>query len=246
MADTFQTGDGQEEILARLIIDVPDIAWFKAQVLQAISLLTIESNWIEQGDTTIEQALLMANACFLSYRFEGGIIEPDNLKIIQTNDNCWLDANTVMFEERLYAQVGTTNCIGVRFQNPTIPKGVTVASALLTMRTTEEFFDPPNTVRCHGIDRDNAAVWSSTNKPSGNIYTTAFSDIDPDGWTAHVDYTWNVTAIVQEILDRAGYVQGNPFAFRILNSDGSSDYVSFVGFDENPDTCPRLYIEWEE
>jgi hypothetical protein len=102
---------------------------------------------------------------------------------------------------------------GFRFQGIAIPQGATIDSAVLTLDILSITGAP--SVRIYGNDTDDAAVWADPGNLIRNITkTTAFAAFSP-GATGVA--TVGVTALVQEIINRAGFASGNDLALGMFN-----------------------------
>jgi uncharacterized repeat protein (TIGR01451 family) len=140
-----------------------------------------------------------------------------------------------------------TQKIGLRFNNLNVPQGASITNASLIFRAVAA--DSPNTndgatnLTIRGQAADNpttftGAAWNITNR----ITTTASVAWSPAAWTAGVDYsTPDLSAVVQEIVNRPGWASGNSMVFIIAGS-GSRSADSHDG---SPSTAPLLHIEWE-
>ncbi len=131
---------------------------------------------------------------------------------------------------------GTTFVIGWRFQL-FVPQGAIIDSANLTMFVSNVNGGTSALVRFHGEDVDNAATFANTTagKPEGKTKTTASVDhtFTASNWTSVGFQTNsaeipNLAAIVQEIVDRPGWVSGNFIV--ITAADNGSTNPGFVGF----------------
>lgn len=106
-----------------------------------------------------------------------------------------------------------------RFLSVTIPQGTSITSAIFTANVTG-IVGTPNTT-WFGVDADNAAEFADPgNLPSNATTTTASVDGDPAGTGTR---TFDLTTIVQEIIDRAGWVSGNALALVCKDNTGAGD-----------------------
>lgn len=108
----------------------------------------------------------------------------------------------------------------IRFTSVTIPQGSSISSAVLSYFTEFESTGEPNVVysRVYGIDEDNTATFTSS--PMSRTSTSASTDDTcplPSGY-----HDVSVTAIVQEIINRAGWASGNALGFKLYDN-GSAD-----------------------
>lgn len=129
---------------------------------------------------------------------------------------------------------GNNQLVGIRFQNINIPQGTTILSASIQF-TTDETDSGSTSVTISGHDTDNAGVFTSSN---GNISNRTLTTASV-GWNSIP--AWNtvgqagtnqqtpdLTNIVQEIVNRGGWVSGNAMAF-VINGSGERTAESYNG-----------------
>jgi hypothetical protein len=138
-------------------------------------------------------------------------------------------------------QDGLEFVIGWRFQNVTIDQGATINSAEFSVEVLAVTGTPQ--LEMHGNDVDDAAVWGAGNLPSNITQTTAASTVD--NFTSTGVQTVDVTAIVQEIINRAGWASGNDLAL-VLFDDQASDgnYAEVADFSHATAQEGRLSINY--
>lgn len=101
--------------------------------------------------------------------------------------------------------------IGYRFTNVTIPQGATINMATLSYYVTSTTRDD-NEQDVYGNDVDDAATFTTAaSNISSRTLTTAKTTVSADSVGVGF-YAVDVTAIVQEIIDRAGWASGNDLA----------------------------------
>jgi hypothetical protein len=124
---------------------------------------------------------------------------------------------------------GTPRHGGVRFLSIAVPQGATITSATLTTGEVENSYQLPANTVISADDVDNAPTWDNSSKPSSGYTPTtatvfkAFSET-----SGRVALT--VTSIVQEIVDRPGWVSGNAMRFAFKN-DGTGNANGNLSFD---------------
>ncbi|NNE70002.1 MAG: T9SS type A sorting domain-containing protein [Rhodothermales bacterium] len=139
--------------------------------------------------------------------------------------------------------------IGLRFQNITIPKGATidVANIQYTVHTVDA--DVAITVTYTGEDIDDAPTFTSTaNDISGRTQTTASVDWSPSHWAAVDDQgaaqkTADLSTIINEIVDRSGWVSGNDIVIIVKPNTGSGRRQP-KSYDNSAADAPELSIEY--
>ena len=132
--------------------------------------------------------------------------------------------------------------VAMRFPAVTIPRGAVIERAYLEL-TTDEATSEATTLLIEGQAADNAAVLSSTaHNLSGRNRTIAHAHWTPAAWTTldTVHCTPDLSAIVQEIVNRPGWQSGNALTL-LLGGNGKRVAVSADG---NPDAAPLLDVRY--
>ena len=189
-----------------------------------------------------------------------------NLVIVNDNDDCceyccpsWFYPDHIVIGN---GDVGKFYDLGIRFRNVVIPQGEIINQAVLRLKFyyANEGLSQEFKKEIFGVALDDTEEWSSENKPSDQPITTAkvtgfdFSfnsqgktfygeqnlDIDP---VVEVD----ITNIIQEIINREGWVSGNNLSLVTRAADPPGDtYNSFYWFDytDNPEFAASLIIDY--
>ena len=151
---------------------------------------------------------------------------------------------------------------GMRFQNVTIPPGATITSAYLTFTASaSDSLDNVNSVII-GEDTDNASAFSDlANYQSrrGTIVGGANNDNITSAsvtwnaighWTAETTYNSpDISAIIQEIVNRSGWVSGNALVLFWDDYAGNSTQTTNThrqaySYDGSSSKAPKLHIEY--
>lgn len=111
---------------------------------------------------------------------------------------------------------------GFRFQSVAVPQGATIDLAVLKVNVTGKA-SAYSSGTVYGADADTTSTWGSANKVSDQTKTTASATFTAPTGTGIKSTT--VTSIVQEIVDRPGWVSGNNMSLMITN--GQSFKVNF-------------------
>ncbi len=122
---------------------------------------------------------------------------------------------------------------GVRFQGVAIAQGSTIDLATLKLFERGTFASTA-TGRIYGADVDDVGVWGVGNEPKNITKTTASTAISTANDAQYNDF--DVTAVVQEIINRGGWVSGNDLGFAALNTLGDTMGTAvgqFVFYDYN-------------
>ncbi len=141
---------------------------------------------------------------------------------------------------------GSNQIIGIRFQNLTIPNGSAITNAYILFTADEETSEPTSlTIWGEGVD--NAAVYAAINKNiSARTKTANFVDWNnvPEwgnvGEMGVSQQTPDLTDILQEIVNRPGWVSGNAMSF-IIQGTGKRVAESYEGGSWK---APLLHVEY--
>lgn len=136
--------------------------------------------------------------------------------------------------------------VGVRFYDVDVPNGANIVSAHIEFVSTVTSFDFVSTI-IYGEDADDANIFSTEVDFNGRTRTTAHVDwLISDPWVASMLYaTPDLTAIVQEIVNRVGWASGNHMSFlfdknAIVPPGGPDRHVA--SHDHTIYRHPYLYI----
>lgn len=144
---------------------------------------------------------------------------------------------------------GNTVSVGARFTNVTVPQGTTITSATFTL--TPKITYPSGVTIAFFVsaqNSDNASAFSTTpgmlNATNRPRTTANCGTWDLTSVVANEPETRDVTACVQEVINRAGWVSGNSIAI-ILDThttSSNSEWQDFFPYDDTPSKAPKLDI----
>lgn len=123
---------------------------------------------------------------------------------------------------------GTEQYMGVRFINVDVPQGATISNAKLVFRADEtDFVTSQLNIYIQAEDVDNAAPYQTTDfdLSSRNFSTAMFTWTEGSvpGWNPESVYdTPDISALVQEVVDRGGWSSGNAMSFILYSDMGQS------------------------
>jgi hypothetical protein len=147
----------------------------------------------------------------------GGTIS-DSISITATADDCYTNSST-LFNNLSYLWGGLDFDWGIRFQNVAIPNATVLSDARLYFYRGS-WSSSITYGNLYGEDEDTSAAWTNRANFVGRTRTTASTSI---GGTNSGNWIYfDVTAIVQEIIDRVGWVSGNDMTF-IFDATSISD-----------------------
>lgn len=71
IGDVFSTGDGLSLSVSLVLLEIPNEAWIKASIINALNTMVIERNWAgDNGDITPEQAQQIASLVLQTIQFD--------------------------------------------------------------------------------------------------------------------------------------------------------------------------------
>ncbi len=144
-------------------------------------------------------------------------------------------------------EMGSRRYGGARFLNISIPQGATITNAYIRFKS-EHTHSEHTDLTIRGDDRDDAARFTPAN---GNISsrpqtTAAITWNDIPAWTLDEFYrTPDLSAIIQEIVDRPGWTSGNAMAI-LFESTDSGGKRCFTSHDNSPADTAILYVHYAD
>lgn len=117
---------------------------------------------------------------------------------------------------------------GLRFENVTIPRGAKIVEAINTIYKTANNYvtNVPLAMDVHCADVDDAPEWSSSSgeNPASIALTSAWTDVSGAEWPDVIDLDLSIpvdiTAAVQEVINRAGWESGNALSVVWFHNGG--------------------------
>lgn len=129
--------------------------------------------------------------------------------------------------DTMYAGYTSGNAMDacMRWQTVNVPQGAVIASATLSLYIP--FADTGTfAANIRGIDEDDTATWSSSSRPSQRTKTTATVNANKANWSNWGIGNWvtiDIASVIQEIVNRAGWVLTNDLAVVIEDSLGAGE-----------------------
>lgn len=136
------------------------------------------------------------------------------------------------------------------FTGVTIPQGATINSASLILTGAGTYNAGAATIQAtiYGEDADDSAVLTTANGNMSTRTNTTASVATGSLVSVVLDteYPFDVTSIIQEIVDRAGWVSGNALTL-LLRDNGSdgSEWQEYYSYDGDPMKAAKLNIEYD-
>jgi len=153
---------------------------------------------------------------------------------------------TITRTELRFGNDANPKIAGMRFLSVTVPQGTTLTSATLTV-TWAATYSTSNTIQgnLYGENVDNSAIFTAANgNISGRTLTTAVvASGSINNVTLDATKAWDVTTIVQEIVNRAGWVSGNALSI-LFKDNGStgSEWQDVWSYDGSTTKAAKLDI----
>ncbi len=152
-----------------------------------------------------------------------------------------------MIYDDWYSGNGFDQEVGMRFQNVDVPEGATIVSAYIEfVADASDGGDGASALTIYGEAADNPATFAETDENiTGRTKTTASAAWNPGTWTSGETYqTSDLTTIVQEIVNRDGWISSNAMVFIVTGEpDEQVRAESHEGTNDGAD-APLLVIEY--
>jgi type IV pilus assembly protein PilY1 len=152
---------------------------------------------------------------------------------------------TVTLTEATLDLGGWNHIVGLRFTNVAVPKNAAITNAYIEF-TTDGQDSGSTSFTIEGIASDNAAGFtdSSFDLSSKPVFSTPVEwDVNFDWLTLDAVHQGpNISAIIQKLVDRDGWVSGNAMAFKISGIE--EIYRRAKSYDQTSDSAPTLHIEY--
>ena len=139
---------------------------------------------------------------------------------------------------------GNNQLVGLRFPSLAIPKGSTITKAYVQFEADEKQSEA-TALTIHGQAADNPATYSSATKMSTRTRTNTTATWNPAAWTVIGEAgtnqrTTDLSAVIQEIVNRTGWAPGNALAL-IITGTG---HRTARAFERSATGAPLLHIEY--
>ena len=138
---------------------------------------------------------------------------------------------------------GTGQYAGLRFLNVTIPNAATINSATLDVEIVSTTHDDPD-LTIFGEDTDDATTFTSTsNDISSRTPTTATTTWTATSIGTGVKTSPSIAAIIQEIVNRPGWVSGNDINI-LMNGRSSASFFRIRTINAGSGSPATLNIDY--
>ena len=166
-------------------------------------------------------------------------------------DQCILDGTNVIFGDRYTDSYRTTHG-GFRFQDVEIPEDAVVTNAYIQF-TSSDSGSGSATHTIYAQAADNPVTFANTPSNIGTRPTTSASaSWSPSDWTGTdlagtAQRTPNLSEIIQEIIDRDGWEEGNSIVIIAEYEADDPEYYNWRPahtYDSDPLKAPYLYVQY--
>jgi type IV pilus assembly protein PilY1 len=165
----------------------------------------------------------------------GCVVDTDTAQIATGNDdaeNRTRGSSDLDFESRV--------SVGLRFQDMNVPQGATILSAEISITAYTNDTGSSTDITIYGEDTDDADSYGNVKT---RTKTSASVLYEPPNWTTNTVYkTPDLKTVVQEIVDRSGWADGNSMAF-IMETTGSNRRGRT--YNNDPNKAARLSITYQ-
>lgn len=151
----------------------------------------------------------------------------------ETDGTLWLGGTTSVDDVDVYAYVA--------FQVNDIPQGARIGKAVIYMTATRTDSTDDVEVMFACQDADSATTPINRGQTIGMTITSATHIYSLESYTINNVYSYDITASVQEVIDRAGWVSGNILGVLIADYNTPGDARRQVAAHEHM-TLPQPYL----
>ncbi|HPR31595.1 MAG TPA: sugar-binding protein [Prolixibacteraceae bacterium] len=174
-----------------------------------------------------------------------------NIRVSQLSDDAEQNIITQQFwntssdlELAYDANPGGDQIVGIRFQNVLVPEGANITKAYIQFQTDETSSGTVSLV-VSGENTGNPVTYSEANSIVSRRHTNTLVNWSPEAWTLEGEssvkqQTPELAGLIQEIIDRDDWREGNAMAFMISGSGTRTAEA----YDGDPNGAPLLHIEY--
>jgi cellulose synthase/poly-beta-1,6-N-acetylglucosamine synthase-like glycosyltransferase len=142
-----------------------------------------------------------------------------------------------------YPPPTTNQSDAVRFTNVAVPAGATIGAAHITFRAENSPSPLTAGTTIYGQADDDPLTFSTYSDYDARAHTSAYVHWQPSTWVADTDIeSPDISAIIQEIVDRPGWSSGQAMAFFFVADAVQNIYA--YSYDGSPTYAPTLHIEY--
>ena len=141
---------------------------------------------------------------------------------------------------------GWESVVGIRFRNVEVPQGATVTKAYISFKAYNDSSTNSASFKITGEDTDDASYFTTSSSNITNRNTTSASvtwDISNKWYQGSRYESADLTAIVQEIVNRGGWVGGESEMAFMISGTG---FRAARSWDYGNQNGPELHIEYDQ
>ena len=134
----------------------------------------------------------------------------------------------------------------LRWSNIAIPQGATIISAKITVKCAASTNTGVANINIYGNNVDDATAIPSLAAYNAAAVTTALTNWVITSWTVGTVYdSPDITNVIQEIVNRAGWASGNALQILIKNNGSATSSVkAFTSYNTTPASSALLTIDY--
>ncbi|MDO8265750.1 MAG: hypothetical protein Q7T41_02290 [Candidatus Saccharibacteria bacterium] len=204
--------------------------------------------WLDANEpNSLYSSIATANTQTITAQTSSG----SNDIVEERGSNATSGGGTLLFAdsdlEMSYDGTGRGNqTIGLRFRNISTPKNATIQNSYIQFTADETKTAGVVQLTVEGVASDNTASWTGTYAVTNAPKTTAKTNWSPSNWNTIPSNGANervdVTAIVQELVNRAGWNPTQAMSFSVKWVTGSGVRTAESGTQSG---TPQLFIQWQ-
>jgi VCBS repeat-containing protein len=181
---------------------------------------------------TMQDAAGAPATALLSIRVEDVVPGALNQRVSASADDAEQSANgsvSITSSDLELTFDGNTQTVGLRWPNLPVPAGSVISSAYVQL-TAKEIHSEPTALTIRGQASDSAVAFAAVlNDVTSRPQTTAAASWSPGPWTAvdqsgPAQITTDLSAVIQEIVDRPGWKVGNALALIVSGTGHRTAY----------------------
>lgn len=209
--------------------------------LHTITASTVDAT-LAQGFMSVRLRIFPAGRVILERRISNSA---DDAEERGNNGNVWLSSDDL----ELLRDNTVPQTVGLRFNGLQIPTGAIIEEAFIQFKAEETQSAPVNLL-IRAQASDNAAQFARRKFNLTNRSVTDASSLwQPVVWPTNgesgvAQKSSDLTALVQEVVNRPGWSAGNAMAFFISGTD--AERRTAESFDGDPGGAPLLFIQYQE
>ncbi|MFA5051404.1 MAG: hypothetical protein WC499_04835, partial [Patescibacteria group bacterium] len=195
-----------------------------------------------------------------TYTFDAKISTGSDDATVSFNGAAWgIDTTRIVNDIGYYSSTYQRMGSGYRFSSVTIPSGATITYANITFRSYGAYSGATCYSYILGDLEADPATWTTLANYQGrrgtavggannNYHTVSNVTWTVPAFSSGVDYaTPDITSVVQELVNQAGWTSGNHMAFWVDDHNARSSvsaYRFMNSYETSATTCARLHIEY--